>query len=325
MAATPLSSVAHPMLTEYVIKKLHKNRVSTVYSFVKIQSDQLVKISNLPTESIQDLKNFLVHRFAGCFIDAAEIVENAEGLVSTGIPSLDTLLQGGLMPGQIYELCGTSGSGKTHLCMTLAANVAFRDASSVYFIDTKCDFSATKLQHILERRHSELSERGLGHTMARIKVERILSPQLLVQTIDELAAGKHLKSESRVKLLIIDSLPSLWYLFQDSKSSCQPLGLLTKLVCSLRKLANEHSIAIVVVNLAVRMIDTMDVPNAGKRRSNGGGGYPALGRYWESVPGTRLQLSTTDESDTRMIKVWKSNYLRSGDRIEVRINDAGVG
>uniref|UniRef100_A0A182Q5R1 RecA family profile 1 domain-containing protein n=1 Tax=Anopheles farauti TaxID=69004 RepID=A0A182Q5R1_9DIPT len=329
MAATPLTADLHPLLTEYVVKKLQKNRITTVYSFVKVEVNQLEKITNLDAEDIGHIRAHLIQRFAGsCYSDLGSSAKDRIVPFSTGIASLDDLLQGGLLPGQIYELCGESGSGKTQLCITIAAHVALLQRCHVFFIDTKCDFSGTKIMQVLNRsQQGKLSERELGHTMARIKVERIFSPELLVQVVEQLAAGKHLDAKIKLKLLIIDSLPSLWYLFQDAKSYCEPLGLQTKLICSLRKLATTYGVAIVLVNLAVRIVEG-GATSEGKRKSCSNGSYPALGRFWESAPGTRLLMDRdethSESGNCRLVEVWKSSYIRSGEGIIVRITDAGV-
>ena len=40
--------------------------------------------------------------------------------VSTGIPSLDAMLGGGLLPGTLSVVYGATGIGKTHLGLTFA-------------------------------------------------------------------------------------------------------------------------------------------------------------------------------------------------------------
>ncbi|EDO63813.1 AGAP006164-PA [Anopheles gambiae str. PEST] len=313
MAATQLTADLHPLLTEYVIKKLQKNRLTTVYSFVKVEAEQLLKITNLPAESIVLVKNHLIDQFAGRCQNAQSYPwQPAPSPLSTGVPSLDALLQGGgLLPGHIYELCGESGTGKTLLSLTMASNVVKQPGSMAYFIDTKCDFSGRKVQQILDSDDRKLSEQELGHAMAR--------------TVEELAAGRYVDEGTNLKLLIIDSLPSLWYLYQDAQSSVEPLGLLTKLICSLRKLAAQRAVAVVLINLTVRVVEGM---TEGKRKLCPNGNYSALGRYWESAPGTRLLLERHEHhagSSARYhtVQVWKSNYLRSGERVIVRMTESG--
>ena len=61
-------------------------------------------------------------------------------------------LIGGLECGRIYEICGFSGSGKSQICLSIAAHVS-SFGKSVIFIDTKNDFSASRVFNMLERKH----------------------------------------------------------------------------------------------------------------------------------------------------------------------------
>jgi RecA/RadA recombinase len=54
------------------------------------------------------------------------------------------------MTGELLEVCGLSGSGKTQFCLTIAASVTVKLKQKVYYIDCKNDFSGTRMQSILE-------------------------------------------------------------------------------------------------------------------------------------------------------------------------------
>ncbi len=64
----------------------------------------------------------------------------------TGVASLDRLLGGGLETDGVTELYGEGGSGKTVLCLQLAARVA-RDARWVLYVDTE-GLSLERLQAV---------------------------------------------------------------------------------------------------------------------------------------------------------------------------------
>lgn len=64
--------------------------------------------------------------------------------------SLDSLLNGGIPVGYITELCGLAGSGKTQLSLQLAVNCARHDTNTILYVDTKGDFSAIRIQKILD-------------------------------------------------------------------------------------------------------------------------------------------------------------------------------
>lgn len=64
--------------------------------------------------------------------------------------SLDSILHGGIPVGYITELCGLAGSGKTQLSLQLAINCARHNNNTILYIDTKGDFSAIRIQKILD-------------------------------------------------------------------------------------------------------------------------------------------------------------------------------
>lgn len=65
------------------------------------------------------------------------------------IYSLDKILEGGLLTGNIYEICGVPASAKTHFCLSLTKNVILNLKQNVCFLDTKRDFDAKKLSLML--------------------------------------------------------------------------------------------------------------------------------------------------------------------------------
>lgn len=64
--------------------------------------------------------------------------------------SLDLILNGGIFIGQITEVYGLAGSGKSQLCMQLAINSVKQINNTVLYIDTKGDFSSIRVQKILD-------------------------------------------------------------------------------------------------------------------------------------------------------------------------------
>lgn len=66
------------------------------------------------------------------------------------------LLKGGLCPGYLCELCGSSSSGKTQLCLTIVANAAATQSDIIaWYFDTKRDFSRLRFEEILQARNFE--------------------------------------------------------------------------------------------------------------------------------------------------------------------------
>ncbi|XP_055606889.1 DNA repair protein RAD51 homolog 4 [Uranotaenia lowii] len=328
MTTVSLSTEIHPDFSEYVVKLLSKNRIGTVFEFVRCENDRLIRITNFPFEQICAIKLELTERFSGNNIQVPEYFRYLSELVEpleTRIHGLDLLLEGGLLPGHVLEVCGDSATGKTQLCTTIALNVALKHKFDVFYVDTKCDFSVQRCHQMLK--HRQLTEDVWQQTMDRIKVERIFSPEGLICAVESLL--ETVDDMTKFKLLIIDSLPSLWYMYQNSKSNCYPLGTLTRLIGILRKLASENLISVVLVNLRIRSFDSFGQSTSkrsGHRTANGY--YSALGRYWETAPTTRLLLCKLEDNEStdekRWISVWKSNYLKTKTRQIVTISDRGV-
>ncbi|XP_050097400.1 DNA repair protein RAD51 homolog 4-like [Anopheles aquasalis] len=325
MDETALSPDLHPLLTAYVIGLLGKNGVTTLESFFEINGGRLAKIANLPPIAFVSVRSQLAQQLTPLIQSAASLANRERRPIVTGITELDKLLKGGLRPGHIYELCGDSCTGKTQLCHTLAANVAFTSSNRpVYYIDTKCAFSAIKIQQILERQHKDLTERSLARTLDNIKVERVFNPELLLQAIQQLAKNKRAEDDPAPALLIINSIPSLWYLPLRSGSPLGSVGFLRALICALRRFAAEHSVAVVLVNITLR---SQGGAKASERKLTPSGSYLAMGKSWESAPDTRLLLLTkrkTNDNGERIVQVWKSKHLRTGAKATVRITDAGI-
>lgn len=118
------------------------------------------------------------------------------------------------MKGNIIDICGLSAAGKTQLCTTIAINLAQYCDIDTFFIDTKGDFSGKRVQKILEKRGC--TESAIEKIMKRMKVERINDPYQLVTALKELIINR--TRFPNFQILVIDSLPALWFLFHGDKS-----------------------------------------------------------------------------------------------------------
>lgn len=59
---------------------------------------------------------------SNAILRAADLPRPVQGVISTGIPSLDSALSGGIPAGRITEIYGAEGSGKTALALQIARN-----------------------------------------------------------------------------------------------------------------------------------------------------------------------------------------------------------
>lgn len=165
--------------------------------------------------------------------------------------SLDDILNGGLSFGNIIDLCGFAAAGKTQLHTTIAVNWAIQYDYETFVIDTKGDFSGDRIDSILMNRKILDAEKRKP-IMRNIRVEKCNnSLGQLVELVQNLLQSVHLYS--KFKLLVIDSLPALWFLHHGSRSSIRyrQMAVLADL---LRKLAVEHGIVVLAVNIETRLI-----------------------------------------------------------------------
>lgn len=128
--------------------------------------------------------------------------------------SLDDLLDGGLTTGNLYEFCGLPASGKTQLCNTILMNLSQNLKFESLYIDTKNDFSGKRLHKILSAKN--FSQADIGLIMKRIRVKRVYNAIDFIYLLKVLLETEEVISQ--LKVIVIDSLPSLWFLFHGEKT-----------------------------------------------------------------------------------------------------------
>ena len=191
--------------------------------------------------------------------------------LSTGSEELDSLLDGGIRMGEIIEISGPSGSGKSQLVMSLASNCG----AQCSIIDTSHGICPERLVEMM--RHSEPSSdiHTVKENLSNITIANVHNIFQLCETLESIP--------STTKLLIVDCI-SLFIAAEFGKGYAGQAAVesITKL---LRSIARMHNMAVVVTNGIVS-----------NRNSKKGEGRtkPALGRTWSFTPDRRLMLSAED-------------------------------
>lgn len=138
-------------------------------------------------------------------------------------------------------------------------------------MDCKGDFSGKRIHKMLTAR--DKSETDITAIMTQIRVQRIFTAHELIKILNQLL--DQIDQYKNYKLLIIDSLPALWWLFHGDNSTESEYNYLTIFLrislkqivlifvlghnlladatILLRKLAVKHDMVVLVVNLATRM------------------------------------------------------------------------
>ncbi|CAJ1901569.1 unnamed protein product [Cylindrotheca closterium] len=260
-----------------------------------------------------------------------ETSENDRNHIVTFCQDIDQLLGGGIALGQLTEIAGLPGTGKTQLAMQLAVLSRLPKlfggvGGKTLYIDTEGSFApercaqmATALrQHIQGtnkykqsiqqqqqslQQHDILTERDILESIQVFSVHDEASQTATLQNLPQ-----YLEDTSNdtvpVKLIVIDSvafhyramLPTTNAKSKSSKSnSYQYYGQRTKSLISLAgflaDLARQYHLAVVCVNQMTTKIGMQGGGNNTSNNNNNSVLVPALGESWAHAITTRLLLS----------------------------------
>eukprot|EP00850_Spirogloea_muscicola_P020331 SM000212S06924 [mRNA] locus=s212:217456:220037:- [translate_table: standard] len=238
---------------------------------------------------------------------------------SSGCERIDDLLGGGVKSGTLIEFVGTSASGKTQLCLQIAAAAAFKNRVAVAFVDTANSFSAQRVAQMIcglvgtEEKLQEV-EADIPRAMKSIVRMRAYDIHSLLYLLDEICRRKTLAMQptdyfKQLRLLIVDSASAIVAPVLGSGQSQGHL-LMQTLSRRLKSLAIEHDVAVLVTNHTVA--GDADQPK------------PALGETWKSVPQVRLSLNKNPSSNVSSAALLTPSLLNMKQSVMVRISRMGV-
>ncbi|XP_028028779.1 DNA repair protein RAD51 homolog 4 [Bombyx mandarina] len=312
-----LTHVEGTALTDPVIKMLFQSRIITILDFLQEDVEKLANICKLSIPQILEARNQILTQFSApvingsCFIDK---IRKGTISIKSGVKNLDNMLNRGIPAKTITELCGIAGSGKTQLALQIAINCAKETHKTVLYIDTKGDFSALRIQKILEK--CQYSFKEVAAIMNRIHISYIWTMEELVNLFKNLKNGELVIDN--LMLLVIDSLPSLMfqYLGEDNKLG---LSLLNSFVNYSRFICKQLNIGIICINMQTRWVDqdltdVEDEENStAYKDSFTEKRYRCLGRYWQHIPTLVLELERIKENDNENNSGIKVTVLHSID------------
>ncbi|KTF75362.1 hypothetical protein cypCar_00040042 [Cyprinus carpio] len=107
-----------PGINEEFIKALQSEDIKTVEDFVSWNPEELAQKCSLSYKALVAVRRVLLAQYTAFPVSGADLYEellSSTAILSTGNPSLDKLLDSGLYTGEITELTGSPGSGKTQM------------------------------------------------------------------------------------------------------------------------------------------------------------------------------------------------------------------
>ena len=179
----------------------------------------------------------------------------SENLLSTGSLLIDSALGGGIGYGRIIELYGVESSGKSTLCLHLAAECQ-KTGGKVAYVDVEqaCDLDYAK---------------KLGVNVDELIFTQPSSAEQALEIVDILA------KTGEINLIIVDSVAALCPQAElDGEMSDMTIGLLARLMSkALRKITatlNQSNCAVVFVNQIREKISTGWAPMGDTTTTTGG-------------------------------------------------------
>ncbi|NXJ93282.1 RA51D protein, partial [Corythaixoides concolor] len=306
-----------PGLTEEMIQLLRANGIRTVVDFVSSDLEDVAQKCSLSYKALVAVRRVLLAQFSAFPANGADLYEelkSSTAILPTGSPSLDQLLDSGLYTGEVTELMGAPGSGKTQVCLGIAASVSLGLKQHVLFLDSTGGFTASRLYQMLQSQAEDEEEQASSPgALQRIQVVRVFDIYEMLSALQELRdrlSKQVVSSMGPVKIVVIDSVSAVIYPLLGGKQS-EGLAIMMQLARELKTLAREFSLAVVVTNQVTRDSSTTPLK-------------PALGRSWSFVPSTRVLLeskeATWEKATTkRVASLAKSPRQPTGIEVELDI------
>ena len=259
--------------------------------------------------------------------------------------AIDQLLGGGVDLGQVTEIAGLPGAGKTQLAMQLCVNARLPkmfggvEGQAIY-IDAEGSLSPERLfgmakalvdhvQATSRRRHPPRGGGGGGgghdtiiqhftpeHILDAIHVFRVHDEASQTATIYSLPHFLEAQQQQLpVKLIVIDSIAFHYRSITPTNHNyyIQRTKALTNLAAFLGDLATKHDLAVVAIN----QMTTKIIANGTSRC------VPALGESWAHATTTRLLLNHNTNSQERTCHLAKSPHKPAG-TANFEVLDVGI-
>ncbi|XP_010184455.1 PREDICTED: DNA repair protein RAD51 homolog 4 [Mesitornis unicolor] len=308
-----------PGLTAEMIQLLRTSGVRTVVDFVSSDLEEVAQKCSLSYKALVAVRRVLLAQFSAFPANGADLYEelkSSTAILPTGSPSLDQLLDSGLYTGEVTELMGAPGSGKTQVCLGIAASVALSLKQHVLFLDSTAGFSASRLYQILQCQAEDEEEQL--EALQRVQVVRVFDVYEMLSAMQKLRdrlSQQVVSSVGPLKIVVVDSVSAVVYPLLGGRQS-EGLAIMMQLARELKTLAREFSLAVVVTNQVTRDSSTGPLK-------------PALGRSWSFVPSTRVLLESKETNweratARRIASLAKSPRQPTGIQVELDIGNGDV-
>ena len=265
---TELSALQAAGIAASDLKKLTDGGYHTANSLLMTPMKELEAVKGLSEAKILKMRDAAREVVPGWqagsskFSIASEIVRQREGQivrVSTGSTAFDAMLGGGIETKALTEIHGESNQGKTQLCYTIAAASMLPPAEGepswkagkVIWVDTEGSAVLTRIGEIAEERWQLDKQSVLENVM--------YARPYTTQQLDELALQMGaICTQEQVRTIVVDSIINLFRTeFSGRGELAERQQRLKTFLMRLKKIAEEHNVAVVYTNQVSAKPDAM--------------------------------------------------------------------
>ncbi|XP_006890969.1 PREDICTED: DNA repair protein RAD51 homolog 4 isoform X1 [Elephantulus edwardii] len=307
-----------PGLSLEMVQLLRSRGIRTVVDLVSANLEEVAQTCGLSYKALVAVRRVLLAQFSAFPSNGADLYEELKtttAILSTGIASLDRLLDTGLYTGEVTEFVGSPGSGKTQVCLCTAANVAHSLQQNVLYIDSSGGLTASRLLQLLQARTQDEEEQA--EALQRIQVVHAFDIFQMLQVLQDFrgsVAQQVIASSGTVKVVVVDSVTAVVSPLLGGQQR-EGLALMMQLARELKTVARDLGVAVLVTNHVTRDRDSGNLK-------------PALGRSWSFVPNTRVLLDVGEGAGLlgshRVACLTKSSRQATGIQETVDIGSWGI-
>ncbi|XP_022594481.1 DNA repair protein RAD51 homolog 4 isoform X1 [Seriola dumerili] len=274
-----------PGLDEGLVRDLRAADIKTVEDLVSSDIEELAQKCSVSYKALFAIRRVLLAQHTAFPVSGADLYEellSSTAILSTGNPSLDKLLDSGLYTGEITELSGGPGSGKSQVCFGVAVHISYQLKQSVIYIDTTGGLTARRLLQMLQTETSNTEEQM--EALQRIHIFRLFDIFSLLDCLYSLCSGGLQQASvggGSAKAVIVDSVSAVISPLLGSKQN-EGMSLMIQVAGILKTLAKDFNAAVLVTNHVTR--------------SGSGEVQPGLGVSWSHIPRTRVLLERAEKA-----------------------------
>lgn len=223
-------------------------------------------------------------------LQRSDRLEQDIAFIPTNLQAVDDLLKGGLYIGEVTELVGASASGKTQVCLAMAATFAATLGATVMYLDASNSFSPGRLQRMCYEYTDDEKQAAL--VMDNVRCISVKDMDCACQALSAVALGLAKQASPfyrSLRLLIFDSIPGAAQPVLGDRHS-RGHAMLSQLGLMLRQLAQDFQMAVLTTNYLVSSFPSSSSSSSSSSASSSLSLKPALGLTWAGVADNRIHM-----------------------------------